>query len=103
MDTTTDTTTPRNQNLPGIEGAIPELEAAAADYADIRDKRIALNAREANLKAEVLGLMHQHGKTIYQRDGITITVVSEEETVKVKVKRPRDDDDDQDGTADTGE
>lgn len=84
----------RQADLPGTEDrAIKALEDAASAYADIRDQRIALNIDEAKLKASVLTLMHKHGKTIYQRDGITITVIPEQETVKVKVRKPGDEDD----------
>jgi hypothetical protein len=38
--------------------------------------------------------MHKHGKTIYARDGITITIIPEAESVKVKVRKPGDDDED---------
>jgi hypothetical protein len=93
---------PQTQNLPGIEGGIPELESAAESYADIRDRRIALNVEEAQLKAAVLRLMHEHKKTVYQRGDVTITLVAEEETVKVKVRKPRpaDDDDEEQTEAD---
>jgi hypothetical protein len=94
---------PRQADLPGTEDrAIKPLETAAAAYADIRDQRIALNVDEAKLKASLLALMHKHGKTIYTRDGITITVIPEGESVKVKVRKPGDDDEDQ-GDADHGE
>ena len=80
---------PRQADLPGTEDrAIKPLEQAAAAYADIRDQRIALNVDEAKLKASLLTLMHKHGKTIYSRDGITITVIPEGESVKVKVRKP---------------
>jgi Tfp pilus assembly protein PilX len=81
---------PTSQHLPGVEGAIPALEEAAETYANIRDQRMALNAAEANLKTDVLRLMHEHGKRVYQRAGITITIVAEEESVKVRVKRTDD-------------
>jgi hypothetical protein len=90
---------PRQADLPGTEDrAIKALEDAAGAYADIRDQRIALNVDEAKLKSQVLTLMHKHGKTIYQRDGITITIIPEQETVKVKVRKPGDDDEEQDDT-----
>jgi hypothetical protein len=89
---------PKNEALPGMsDRAIKELEEAAEAYADIRDQRQALNVDEAKLKTSVLGLMKKHGKTIYQRSGITITVVAEEETVKVRVRKGDDEDEDGDG------
>lgn len=90
--------TPRAADLPGMEDrGIKELDDAGAEYADIRDQRIQLNATEANLKAAVLKLMKQHKKVVYQHGDITITLVAEEETVKVRVKKPAADDDDEDG------
>ncbi len=86
---------PKNTALPGMsDSAIKPLEEAAEAYADIRDQRQALNQDEAKLKASVLSLMKKHGKTVYQRNGITITVVAEEETVKVRVRKASDDDED---------
>lgn len=94
---------PKSQALPGMsDRAIKPLEDAAQDYARIRDERIELNASEANLKSAVLALMKKHGKTVYQHDGITITVIAEEETVKVRVKRAGDDNASE-GTGDTGD
>jgi len=87
---------PRQQDLPGTEDrVIKALEDAASDYADIRDRRIALNAEEAPLKAKLLTLMKQHKKTLYRRDGIEIEVVpkSTEETVKVRLRKAGDEDD----------
>jgi len=78
---------PKQDDLPGMEDrAIKPLEEAVEAYADIRDQRIALNQEEADLKAKVLKLMHQHDKTVYHRNGITITVVNEQESVRVRVK-----------------
>jgi len=95
---------PQKQALPGMEDrAIRPLEQAAAAYADIRDQRIALNVDEAKLKASLLTLMHKHGKTVYSRDGITITVIPEGESVKVKVRKPGEAEDDEPGEDLAGE
>jgi len=89
---------PRQQDL--INGrAIRDLEVAAADYVEIRDQRIALNQSEAALKTKLLGLMKKHGKTSYDRGGVSIDVVTEQETVKVRVKRTDDDDEPADDVA----
>lgn len=87
---------PTSSICPASKAGIPELEAAAEAYADIRDQRIALNRDEANLKTDVLRLMHEHHKTVYQRGNVTITIVQEEETVKVRVRKATDDDHDDD-------
>ncbi len=85
---------PRQQDLPGTEDrAIQAIEEKAADYADVRDRRMALNTAEADLKGDLLTLMKQYNKTVYKRDGVEIEVVpkSTEETVKVKLKKADDD------------
>jgi hypothetical protein len=80
---------PRQKRLPGTEDPeIEELEAAAEQYASIRDQRMALTPQEKQLKDALLGLMKKNGKERYMRDGIEIKVVHESETVKVKLKRP---------------
>jgi len=99
---------PRQQDLPGTEDrAIKPLEEAAQDYAEIRDRRMALNAEEVGLKAKVLRLMKHHGKQAYHRDGVSIEIVVEEETVKVRVKKVDDETDEtttdeHEDTVDTG-
>lgn len=86
---------PKPTALPGMEDhAIPELENLAHDYADIRDRRMELTDQEHTLKINAVRLMHKHGKTIYQHDGVTITLVQGDEDVKVRVKKTADDDDD---------
>ena len=78
---------PAQADLPGTEdSAIAPLEAAAKRYAAIRDERIELNVEEAKLKASLIVLMHKHGKTVYRRHGIEISLVPEAESVKVKIK-----------------
>lgn len=83
---------PKAQALPGMEHrTIKELEDAGADYANIRDRRIALNKEEADLKKKVKNLMHKHDKTTY--DSATILIEIEppdgEESVKVRVKKEK--------------
>jgi hypothetical protein len=82
---------PRQQPLIA-DRAIPALEQVAADYAAMRDDRMALAVREAALKATAIKLMHQYGKTVYRRDGIELRLVEGEETIKVKIKKVDDDD-----------
>lgn len=77
---------PRQQDL--IEDrAIKSLEDAAQDYAHIRDERMTLTESEATLKVNLLALMKEHGKTVYHRGSVTITVVAEREKVKVRVRK----------------
>jgi hypothetical protein len=87
--------TARTGELPGMEDrAIADLEQMALDYADIRDRRQALNREEVDLKQKTMALMHKHHKTEYRRDGIEIRIVPGEEDVKVKVKPETEKDED---------
>lgn len=84
----------KQARLPGVEDpAITELEDAAAEYAEIRDDRIALSQREGDTKATLLALMHKHKKKHYEHGGVSIDVVAEEETVRVRIKKEDDDGD----------
>jgi hypothetical protein len=65
---------------------IGDLEQVALDYADIRDRRQALNREEVELKSRTMALMHKYGKAHYHRDGVEITLLPGEEDVKVRVK-----------------
>jgi hypothetical protein len=81
----------KSQDLPGMEDrGIPELEEVAVAYADIRDRRIALNREESELKKTTLTLMKKYDKTIYIRGEVDIRVTEGEPDVKVKVKKPKD-------------
>lgn len=83
---------PKQPDLPGTEDrAIKPLEEIAAAYADVRDRRMALNQEEHDLKISALKLMHKYDKTIYKRDGIEIRIVESDEDVKVKVSKPGED------------
>jgi len=85
---------PRKQPLPGMEDLrIRELDDAAADYADIRDRRMELSKEEHDLKERLKRAMHKHGKKVYKHDGISIELVATEEDVKVKIRKAVDDDD----------
>lgn len=88
---------PRQQDLPGTEDrTIQQLEEVATSYADVRDRRMALNQEEHELKGTALTLMRKYGKTIYKRDGIEIRIVERDDDVKVKILKD-DDDADHDG------
>lgn len=82
---------PRQARLPQMDDPqIEELEAAAEQYASIRDERIALNQDEHKLKEELLGLMKKNSKERYHRDGIEVRLVHEQGTVKVKISKGHD-------------
>lgn len=78
----------RQERLPGVEEdpLIEALQDAALDYADIRDQRQALTAREVEAKGRLKDLMHAHKKEVYRHGGVVVTLVKEEENVKVKIK-----------------
>jgi hypothetical protein len=89
----------KSQDLPGMEDrSIPELEAVAVAYADIRDRRIVLNHEESELKKTTLSLMAKHQKQIYIRGEVDIRVTEGEPDVKVRVKKPKDESEDAEGT-----
>ena len=82
------------QALPGMEHrTIPALERAGVAYAEIRDERMALTARETALKRDVRTLMQQHQRTTYVSATVEITLdpPSGEDKVKVKVLKKKDD------------
>jgi len=93
-------TQPRTGSLPGLEDhAIRALDNAAAEYADIRDQRMALTTQEVDLKARAMKLMKKYGKTTYRHNGIEITIEPGEESIKVRVKKPDEELDDADPDA----
>lgn len=75
------------QRLKGMEDmGIPELDRLANDYADVRDRRIALSRQEGDMKKSILGAMHKHHREEYVYEGVMIRVVPGDEDVKVKIK-----------------
>ena len=79
---------PRQARLPEMQDPqIEELEAAAEEYAAVRDERIALTPEETRLKTELLGLMKKNGRTSYVHDGFDIKVIVESEKVRVRIRK----------------
>jgi len=76
---------PRQQALIG-DSRIEQLDQLARDYAEVRDRRMALTRQESEMKEELKTAMHKHRKETYICDGITIKLVRGEEEVKVKIK-----------------
>lgn len=77
---------PRQGSLPGMEQrGIPELESAAENYVNVRDRRMRLTEEEVEAKSQVLFLMHKHERQNYRHDDFLIMVIPGEENVKVKV------------------
>ena len=82
---------PRQNQLPGMEDAkMARIENLAFDYAELRDERVALSAREIDLKTKLIDEMHKQKKTEYKRNGITVKLTVEKEGVKVRVKSEDD-------------
>lgn len=70
---------------PGVEQvAIPEIDDAAEEYVEWRDKRCAISPKEVEAKKKLIKLMKDHKLTTYMFDSKVVTVVPKEETVKVK-------------------
>lgn len=93
---------PRTPRLPGMEDSgIQELESLAEQYADVRDQRMVLTKREAEMNADLLALMKKHGKTEYHHDEVHCWIKAKDERVKVKLGeidqqtsfKPEDEDD----------
>jgi hypothetical protein len=83
---------PRQARLPEMEDPeIEEIENAALDYVEVRDRRQQLTAQEVPAKQKLLDLMKAHDKTHYKRDGIEVTRVVEKEKVRVRVKKESSD------------
>ena len=83
---------PRQQRLPGDleKTGIAEIEDAAAEYENWRDKRLANLKREKAAKDQVDSVMRKHKKEIYRRrvgDQIMIVTARTTEKHDVTVKR----------------
>lgn len=74
-----------NLSLPGMESAaLPELETAAVQYAEVRDARMALTKTEVARKTGLLLLMKQHGLDRYDNNGVHVRLKLAT-NVKVKI------------------
>lgn len=72
---------------PGVEKAThKDIEDAADEYVDIRDKRQKMSIEEKQRKGKLLGAMKAAGLTVYDYDGKIVTVSPKDETETVKVK-----------------
>ncbi len=68
-----------------------KIEEAADEYADLRDQRMAVLAKEIAAKEKLLFIMHQHKLTTYKYDGRIVELLP---TEKVKVRDEDDESDD---------
>jgi hypothetical protein len=76
----------KQARLPGVETPkLQDLEDAAEEYVEIRDRRIALTDKEVDAKGKLLNLMKKHDRKRYKRGPVSIEVVPEGEKVKVKI------------------
>ncbi len=74
----------KQTELKGIEApSIPELDEAAEEYVEHRDKRIAVLTQEIAAKGVLLGLMKKHKLERYRYDDQIVEVLPSE---KLKVK-----------------
>lgn len=81
--------------LPGMERkTIKAIESAAEEYAELRDKRMAVLEKEVEAKARLLDVMHKHECTIYKFDDKIVEVLP---TEKVKVRKAGSKADEDDG------
>lgn len=70
---------------------IKPLEDLAEEYADVRDRRMALNLEEAGLKGKAIKLMKKLERTHYKYNGVEIDVLEGEESIRVRVTKDSDD------------
>src|SRR5262245_23693254 len=64
---------PTQAPLPGAEReAIVDLEAAAEELFEVRDRRMTLTKKETELVARVLELMKKHDLPIYKNNGVEL-------------------------------
>jgi hypothetical protein len=82
---------PKQARLKGMEDPkIAELEVAAEEYADVRDRRMELTKEEVSTQGELLRLMKKHGKTTYHHEGYDLKIVAEKEKVRVRIHKDKD-------------
>jgi hypothetical protein len=73
--------------LPGMADAVvPELEAAAVEYVDVRDRRMELTKAEVDRKDALLLLMKDKNIDAYDHAGIHIRL-SLAANIKVRVQK----------------
>ncbi len=81
---------------PGVAPVkIKELDAAAADYVDVRDRRMSLTEKEIEAKRDLIHLMHKHEEKLgrdgdgvlrykYDDENLVVELKPGDETLKVK-------------------
>jgi hypothetical protein len=82
---------PRQGALPGmVDKAVREIQAAAEEYIDARDRRMALTITEVETKDALIAAMHKHKRKRYFDGLFEITVKSGDEKVRAKRKGEAD-------------
>lgn len=68
---------PKQNDLPGMtDRKLSDLSDKAHEYAEIRDKRMALSTKEHELKQDLHGLMKRHKMKNYVFDDVEIQIVA---------------------------
>lgn len=78
--------------IPGTtQKAIPEIDAAAEAYVDVRNKRMKLTVKEVEAQATLVAAMQKHKLEAYRctstDEPLDVTMVS---LLKAKVRAPKD-------------
>jgi hypothetical protein len=89
----------KQSTIPGTTPkAIPEIDAAAEAYVEIRDKRMKLTTKEVEAQAVLVAAMEKHGLTVYRctstDETLDVTMVTK---TRAKVRGPKDEDADDEG------
>jgi hypothetical protein len=84
---------PRQLSVPGTEGPrIPELDAAAEAYVDVRDTRMGWTKKETAAQGTLLTCMTKHGLHAYRLedggDPMLVTIVEGKAKVSVRKEKP---------------
>jgi len=78
-------------HLAGMEPpSVPEIDAAAESFVEVRDERMSLGKTEKERKAILHALMKKNGMTSYEYDGKKVEIESKE---KVRVRKAKEGED----------
>lgn len=84
---------PRQTSIPGTAGPrIPELDAAAEAYVEVRDMRMGWTKKETEAQGTLLTCMTKHGLHAYRLedggDPMLVTIVEGKAKVSVRKEKP---------------
>lgn len=83
--------TKKQLQIPGTERkSVKEIDDAAAEYVDVRDRRVSLSADEKVAKQALIEVMKKHGVSVYRDDeaDMVVTVIAGKDGVKVTEAEP---------------